>query len=229
MPIVLGADIFDPDRLRSGIAAIGPPHRPGTRQGVVHGGDLVVQRVGVGVVERDPLLDDAHAVLMQRNATTVEAARALEGARLDDERVVSSRLLRIEPLADGVAEERRREARRPIAAVSKDAARPAVRALDEGSLRSDDELERQNADHVAWHAVRQALVARIGALPAARLIGEARLKHRLIFGRERRALPQPGRPGRIPIAAANPAPLAAPVRIGRGIRRPRMTGRQHQG
>ena len=79
--IGLGAEIFRPDRLA--LAIVIARHRPRPREGVVDGGDLGVQTIGVGRVEENALLDDRPVVLVQRQAIGVEIAWAPEVASLD--------------------------------------------------------------------------------------------------------------------------------------------------
>jgi len=64
--VVLGAVGLGPQWLRAGIAVIAARHRPWPRQRMVDGGDLVVQDVGIALVEIDALLDDGLVVVMQR-------------------------------------------------------------------------------------------------------------------------------------------------------------------
>src|SRR5215470_13247048 len=99
--IAFGADVLEPDEVA--LAAILFDDRPGARERIVDGGDLVDQDVGIALVERDALLDDGLVVLVQRKPGGLEGARALEIARLDLERVVAAIAIGIEPLADRVA------------------------------------------------------------------------------------------------------------------------------
>src|ERR1700722_7759729 len=64
--IVLGADELG--RQRIVLALVVARHRPGARERVVDGGDLVMQAVVVGLVEEKPLPDHRPVVGMQRNA-----------------------------------------------------------------------------------------------------------------------------------------------------------------
>ena len=65
------------------------------------------RRSGLALSSVDPLLDDGLVVLVQRNAAGVEGARALEVAGLDFEHVVAAVAVRVDPLADRVADEGR--------------------------------------------------------------------------------------------------------------------------
>src|SRR5262245_450398 len=87
--IGLGAEIFRPERI--GLAVVVALHGPRAGQGIVDRGDLVMQQVAVGLVDRDALLDDGPVVLVQRKPVGIEVARALERpARLDLEHVVDA-------------------------------------------------------------------------------------------------------------------------------------------
>src|SRR5205823_3849706 len=48
------------------VAPVAPGDRPRTGQRVVEGRDLVVQDIGIGLVEADALLDDSRFILMER-------------------------------------------------------------------------------------------------------------------------------------------------------------------
>src|ERR1700687_534070 len=64
--IVLGAVVLRSDRM--GIAAISLRDRPRPGQGVVNDGDLVVQRILIGLAEEKALLDHGLVVLVKRYA-----------------------------------------------------------------------------------------------------------------------------------------------------------------
>src|SRR5207249_11441923 len=51
--VAFTANVFDPDRSRIGISAVSLFHRPGTCQGVVDRGDLVVKKIPIVRVEID--------------------------------------------------------------------------------------------------------------------------------------------------------------------------------
>src|SRR5262245_20762698 len=65
MAVALGADPLPPSCSRPLHANVALLHRPGVRQRIVDGRDLVVQQIGLGLVEIDPLLDDRRIVGMQ--------------------------------------------------------------------------------------------------------------------------------------------------------------------
>src|SRR5215467_5421946 len=78
MGIVFGADILTPpDRLVGNDTMVVPRDHPRPRQGIVDGGDLVMEQVGVGAVDKDALLDDGLVVAMERDAAGIIGARAL--------------------------------------------------------------------------------------------------------------------------------------------------------
>ena len=113
LDIVVGlARVLDPERLvRSPVA---PRHRPGTSQCMVDGRDLVVeQMVWIGLVEVDPFLDGRLVVAVQGQAAAVERAWSPHPARLDQKCFVSNVSVLIDPLADRITVERRRQSFRP--------------------------------------------------------------------------------------------------------------------
>src|SRR6516165_2436571 len=123
MRIVLGADrLAPPDRLLARGPAVVLGDGPGPRQGMVDGGDLVVQEIAVGLVEIDALLDHGLIVLVHGNAGAVEGARPFQAAGLDRQQVVAAIAILVDPLADRVARKHRLHLLRPIAAVGIDAA-----------------------------------------------------------------------------------------------------------
>src|SRR5579864_9136831 len=81
MVIVLGAVVLQPHRIV--VAAVALGDAPGSRKGVVNDGDLVVERVRVGLVEIEALLDDGLVVLMKRHTSAFVSARSLKTACLD--------------------------------------------------------------------------------------------------------------------------------------------------
>src|SRR5438105_14606636 len=83
MIVALAANFFDPHGLRIWLPAIGLENRPRPRQCIVDHGDLVDEGVGVVPGEVNLLFDDGLIVVMQRNSTGVECARAREAAGLD--------------------------------------------------------------------------------------------------------------------------------------------------
>src|ERR1700722_9042962 len=119
-------------------APVDPGHRPWPRQGVVDGGDLVLQGVRIVAVEMDVFLDDGLVVLVQGQAGGFESARPADVARLDAERMVAAVVVRIDPLADGIARKRRFDILRPGAAVGIDPAQLAEMLLhDVGHVWED--------------------------------------------------------------------------------------------
>src|SRR6516162_9618261 len=104
LSVILGAKIFQPGRLRIGIAAVALVHRPGPRERMVDDRDLVVQQVRIGPVEMDALLEDGLIVVMKRQAGAVIGTGTLEGAaRLDLEQAEAAGAVLVDPFADGVA------------------------------------------------------------------------------------------------------------------------------
>src|SRR6266567_8409689 len=103
--VAFRAVVIEPHRIA--LATISLENRPGTRQGIVDGGDLVVQKIVVGLVEIDALLHQGLVVLVQRNAAGIEGARTLETAGLDLEQVETAAAVLIDPVADRVARESR--------------------------------------------------------------------------------------------------------------------------
>src|SRR5262249_54696290 len=73
--IVLGTIIEVPYDVGAGLAHVALGHRPGPRERMVDGGDLVDQRVLLALVEIDALLDDGLAVVMQADAACLIGAR----------------------------------------------------------------------------------------------------------------------------------------------------------
>src|SRR5712671_2736014 len=99
MAVAFGADPLAPDRPLPLLANVALLHRPGARQRIVDGGDLVVQQVGLGLVEIDPLLDDRGIVGVQRQPAGIIDARALEAAGLDFQHVVFAVAVLVDPFA----------------------------------------------------------------------------------------------------------------------------------
>src|SRR5258708_22522886 len=91
--------------------------------------------------------------MMQRQARGVVVARALEATSLDLERIEVSVPGGVEPLADGIADQRRLDLLGPVAAVGVDAPR-VLDPVDQhiSSLRRDDELDRLERIHDERHA-----------------------------------------------------------------------------
>ena len=89
---------------------------------MVGGGDVVMQEVGIGLVEVDALLDDGLAVLMEGNAAGIVRTRVFQVAGLDLERAVTAARVRLGPFADRIAREGRLEILREAAPVGIDPA-----------------------------------------------------------------------------------------------------------
>src|SRR5436309_10358676 len=83
--IVVRTEVLDP--LHIAVAAIASRHGPRTGERIVDGGDLVMEEIGIALVEIDALPDGRLVVLMQRNAAVVEGAWPLQAAGLDHERI----------------------------------------------------------------------------------------------------------------------------------------------
>ena len=191
---------------------------------------------GSALVAEEPLLEDRLVVDVQRQAGFVEGARSLEAAGLDLEQVVAAVAVGVDPFADRVAREGRRESRRPVAAVGVDAAEVVVPADQHvGGLRRDDEFQRAERHHHVGHAGRAAERGREIAEPALGLIGEALLQDGLIFRRQRRLLPEAPRLGLVvrrlaaKPAHGEPLPLAGPIRIFARVGILRRSKRRQQG
>src|SRR5438309_864977 len=101
--VVLSANVFGPDWLRSRSATVTSLDSPGTRQGMVDRCDLIVKDIGIVPIGKNPLLDDGFAVGMERNAAAVVGVGDLDEAGLDRKRVVASGAIGVLPLADRVA------------------------------------------------------------------------------------------------------------------------------
>src|SRR2546429_9267575 len=72
------------------VAPVAPGDRPRTGQRVVDGGNLVVQDIGIGLVEANALLDDGRRILMEWHAACVVAAGVFHAAGLNFERVIAA-------------------------------------------------------------------------------------------------------------------------------------------
>src|SRR5262249_772545 len=105
MRVELRAHVRLPDRARIGIAEAGLQLLVRPRERVIDDGDLVIELVGIGLVEPDALLDDGVAILVKRDSGDIVAARQLQVPRLDLEHVVFAVAILVDPLADRVARE----------------------------------------------------------------------------------------------------------------------------
>src|SRR5262249_442536 len=92
--VVFRAERSLPHRPRPRIAPRLLGHRPGPRQCIVDDRHVVVEEVGIGLVEVDPLLDDGLVVVVERKTGAVVNARALEMAGVA---LAHARLLRPPP------------------------------------------------------------------------------------------------------------------------------------
>src|SRR5438477_10373816 len=95
--ITLGAYRFGPDRLLHPDAAIFLGRKPGTGQRAVDRRDLVDDRVGIGAVGVNPLLDHRLVIMVQRQAGSVEGAWPPQIAGLDLEHVVAAAASAVDP------------------------------------------------------------------------------------------------------------------------------------
>src|SRR5262249_59407732 len=114
--IALRAIFLLPDRFFVRVAAVALGDGPWTRQRAIDRRDLVEHDVGVGPVERDPLLDDGLIVAVQRHPGRVECPWPAEAAGPALERVVAAVAVGIDPLADPITLPGRRGRLRPVAA-----------------------------------------------------------------------------------------------------------------
>src|SRR5262249_9773581 len=105
--VALGADLLEPFRLIDWLANGFLGDRPGMRERVVDRRHFVRQRVGIVLVPKDPLLDDALIVRVQRDAGGVVGTGTLEMTRLDFERVEAAVAVGVDPFADRVTLEGR--------------------------------------------------------------------------------------------------------------------------
>src|SRR5262245_55779833 len=70
--VALGANRLDPDRIANAVVVL--DHRPRPRQGMIHGGDFVVQDVRISRVEIDALLD--HGLSFSRLSSRHDVGRS---------------------------------------------------------------------------------------------------------------------------------------------------------
>src|SRR5258706_6389612 len=120
---------------------------------MVDDGDLVMDQVGIGLVEMDALLEHGLVVEMQREARCIVGPRTLEAAGLDFEYVVTAVTVLVDPATDRITLIGRFDFVRPIASVREDAA-IVVHITDQYvcRVRREDELERTERDHPGRHA-----------------------------------------------------------------------------
>src|SRR6516164_9879415 len=98
--VALHARALVPFRPWIGVAAKRLVDAPWPRQSVVVDGDLVVQDVGIVLVEMKALLEHRLVVEGERQAGGVVGARPLEATRLDAEQRVAALRVGLRPLAD---------------------------------------------------------------------------------------------------------------------------------
>jgi hypothetical protein len=103
LQIAFRTDVFRPLLLRIPGANVSLVHGPRSHQRMVDDGDLVMDHVGIGAVEVDPLLEYGLIVKMQRQPCGVERARPPESARFHLEHVVASVAVLVDPAADRIA------------------------------------------------------------------------------------------------------------------------------
>src|SRR5262249_47349250 len=145
MIVVLVAIIFSPDRVSVALVALN--HGPRTGQRVIDGGDLVIKDIGIGLVEKNPFLDNRLVVRMEGKTIDVEITRTLHVARLDLKYVVSAIPVLVDPSADGISGEGGLDRFGPRATVGVDPARHDIFGQDVGGLRRNDDFERINGGH----------------------------------------------------------------------------------
>ncbi len=151
---------------------------------MVDHGDLVVDHLGIGLVEVEALLENGLIVEVKRQAGGVVDARPLEAACFGLEHVIHAVAILVDPLSDRVTRIARVDFLGPVAAVGEDATR--LRAdQNVGGVRGDDELQRSERHHVRHAGGHTAGAVEIVALAAGRLVGDAVLEHLLILRRER--------------------------------------------
>ena len=149
----LGAGDLAPIGLAIGLAMVALGHDPRARQRMIDHRHFVVENVGIGFVEENPLPDDGQIVLVQGNAAVVVSAGPVEAARLDLQDVVPAVPVRIDPPADGISEVGRFELRGPIASIGIDATIVVdVLHHDVSGARRDDHLQRAVAIGNPRHA-----------------------------------------------------------------------------
>src|SRR5215831_18169784 len=86
MVVVLGTDALPVSLAQIGIVLVAFDDRPGARQGIVDGRDLVDEEIRIGPVTVDSFLDDSLVVAVQRDTSGIKRARTLHVAGLDFER-----------------------------------------------------------------------------------------------------------------------------------------------
>src|SRR5258708_2986818 len=169
--VALGAVVFRPQYVA--LAPEGFEHRPRPRQRMIIRCDLDAQEVGVGLVEEKTLLDDTRVVVVQEHPGKFVRSGPLQVAGFDLEHVIFAVAVLVDPLADRVPHIGGFFVCGKAAAVCVDTARHISFTIDVGDRRQDDQFERPRPGHDAGHAGGDAAHARIVALAAARLVGDA--------------------------------------------------------
>src|SRR5262249_10305686 len=95
--------------------------RPWSRQCIINNGDLVMEQVAIGLVEKDTLLEDSLVVFMKGNAADINGARPLKAACFDFEGIVAAIPILVDPFSVRKAEERGLNRLRPFAFISENA------------------------------------------------------------------------------------------------------------
>src|SRR5262249_52392874 len=159
-------------------------------------------------------------VPVQRQAGGVEGARAAKAARLGDEHVVFAVPVLVDPLADGCAQERWRQALRPRPSVREDPA-VVVGMVDPkgGSPRRNGEFDLAIAVGRTRHARRPAQIGLV--VVALSAFGRVGFEDRLVLWRKRSLLIA-SKPAR----AADRAPLSAEVGVFRLVQGPGAVDRE---
>src|SRR5215470_17383772 len=165
--VALAAYFLDPLRLRVALPAIGLAHRPRPRERVVDHGHIEDQCVGVALVEIDALFHNRLIVVVQWNAAGIVSARPREAAGLDLEQIEFAIAVGIDPLTDGISEQRLLDPLRPGASIREDA--PRVADILDQNMRGagrDHEFALAIAIGDTRHAGRYAGVSFDNALAA---------------------------------------------------------------
>jgi len=124
-------------------------------------------------------------------------------------------MIGVDPSADRITDEGRREIGRPIASIGEDSAIVVdVLGQDVDAAGRNDEFDLPITVGHARHAGRLADPVAVPALPAGRLVLEVGLEYRLVFRGERRFLLRtPGLADIETTGTADRTPLAFEVRI----------------
>src|SRR6266566_1754045 len=212
---------FVPIGPRVGVANVAAGHRPRARQGVIVNGDLVAHDAPVALVEIDALLEDRLIVMMQRQAGGIIMTGAFEAAGFDLQHVIAAVIVLIDPLADRIANQRRLDFFRPLAAVGVDAA-GVFDPIDQhiGGFWRDDELNGLEAVCDERHPEAEAGCAAPIEEATLFLRFEVGFEDCLVFGRQGRLLPLAPWLGRVegglPAESTNAedaSPLPLPVGV----------------